>query len=56
MVKRSPGLFRAVGADMCLEQTINRSQKRMAGIIGSTRRKQFVAQFVRNHLPRDISH
>ena len=46
-VKRSPGLFRVVGADMCLELTINRSQKStmmsMAGIIGSTRRKQFVA-------------
>ena len=36
MVKQSPGLFRAVGADMCLEQTINRSQKSTAGIIGST--------------------
>ena len=49
VVKRSPGLLRAVGADMCLEQTINRSQKStmmsMAGIIGSTRRKQFVAQW-----------
>ena len=44
VVKRSPGLFRAAGADMCLEQTINRSQKSMAGIIGSTRRKQSVAQ------------
>jgi uncharacterized membrane-anchored protein YjiN (DUF445 family) len=44
-VKHTPGLFRAVGADMCLEQTINRSQKSNAGIIGSSKKKQFVAQW-----------
>ena len=42
-VKRIPGFFRAVGADMCLEQTINRLQKSDAGIIGNSRKKQFVA-------------
>ena len=30
---------------MCLEQTINRSQKSSAGIIGSSKRKHFVAQW-----------
>ena len=30
---------------MCLEQTINRSQKSTAGIIGSTGRKKIVAQW-----------
>ena len=44
MVKRTEGQFTAVGADMCLEQTISRSQKSAGGIIGSTKRKQFVAQ------------
>ena len=44
MVKRTEGQFTAVGADMCLERTINRSQKSAGGIIGSTKRKQFVAQ------------
>ena len=45
VVKRLEGSFNAVGADMCLEQTINRSQKSAGGIIGSTKRKQFVAQW-----------
>ena len=44
-VKHTPGKFKAVAADMCLEQTINRSQKSTAGIIGNTRKKQFVAQW-----------
>ena len=43
-VKRTPGCFNAVGADMALEQTINRSQKSPSGIIGSTRKKQYVAK------------
>ena len=30
---------------MCLEQTINRSQKSPGGIIGSTKKKKFVAQW-----------
>ena len=37
VVKQSPGTFKSVGADMCLEQTINRSQKSSAGIIVSTK-------------------
>lgn len=45
VVKQTPGMFNAVGADMCLEQTINRSQKSSAGIIGSTKRKEYVAQW-----------
>ena len=40
VVKQTEGQFTAVGADMCLEQTINRSQKSAGGIIGSTKRKQ----------------
>lgn len=43
VVKRTHGKFKAVGADMCLEQTINRSQKGTSGIIGTTKRKHFVA-------------
>ena len=30
---------------MCLEQTINRSQKGTSGIIGSSRRKQYVSEW-----------
>jgi len=30
---------------MCLEQTINKSQKSASGIIGNTKKKQFVAQW-----------
>lgn len=45
VVKRTHVPFSAVGADMCLEQTINRSQKSAGGIIGSTKKKQFVAQW-----------
>ena len=44
-VKRSPGCFKAIGADMALEQTINKSQKSSAGIIGSSRKKQYVAKW-----------
>ena len=45
VVKRKGGLFNAVGADLCLEQTINRSQKSASGIIGSTKQKSFVAKW-----------
>ena len=45
VVKGMERQFTGVGADMCLEQTINRSQKSTGGIIGSTKRKQFVAQW-----------
>jgi hypothetical protein len=40
--KRTSGNFRAVAADQSLEQTINKSQKRSGGIIGSTRKKDVV--------------
>jgi hypothetical protein len=45
VVKRTCGFFKAIGADMCLEQTISRAQKGHAGIIGSTRKKLFVAEW-----------
>ena len=41
-VKRTPGSFNAVGGDMVLEQTINKSQKSPAGIIGNSRKKRKV--------------
>ena len=44
-VKHTAGKFKAVPADQCLEQTINRSQKSNAGVIGTTKRKEFVAQW-----------
>ena len=44
-MKRTPGKFKAVAADQCLEQIINRSQKSSGGIIGSTRKKDFVAEW-----------
>ena len=36
---------RAVGLDMSVEQTINRSMKGSGGIIGSTRKKSSVAKW-----------
>ena len=45
VVKRTPGKFKAVAADQSLEQTINRSQKSSGGIIGCTRKKDFVAEW-----------
>ena len=44
-VKRTPGCFKAVGADKALEQTINRAQKSVSGIIGSSKKKQYVAKW-----------
>ena len=44
-VQRTKGHFKAVGADMALEQTINKSQKGTSGIIGNSRKKQFVAMW-----------
>ena len=63
VVKRTRGNFKAVGMDMCLEQTINRAQKSSSGIIGSTRQKKYVAKWeinyhemmAVNHLHRAIS-
>jgi len=45
VVKRSSIPFSAVAADMCLEQTINRSSKTSGGIIGNTKRKEFVTRW-----------
>ncbi|KAG1696934.1 Alpha-N-acetylgalactosaminidase [Nymphon striatum] len=45
VVKHTEGRFKAVGADMALEQTINKSQKGASGIIGSTRKIEFVAMW-----------
>ena len=44
VIKRTPGRFKAVGADMALEQTIDKSQKRPVGSIGSSRRNNYVAK------------
>ena len=44
-IKRTMGHFKAVSADLALEQTINRAQKSASGIIGSSRKKQFVAKW-----------
>jgi hypothetical protein len=45
VVKRSSTPFSAVAADMCLEQTINRSSKTSGGIIGNTKRKEYVTRW-----------
>ncbi len=45
VVKRSPGLFKAIPIDQSLEQTINKSKKSTGGIIGTTKRKNYVAQW-----------
>ncbi|KAH3704725.1 hypothetical protein DPMN_079787 [Dreissena polymorpha] len=45
VVKRTSGKFRAVVADQSLEQTINKSQKSSGGIIGSSRKKDFVSEW-----------
>lgn len=42
-VKRKDVPFTSVATDQALEQTINRAQKSSSGIIGSTKKKQFVA-------------
>ena len=44
-IKQTPGFFNAVGADMALEQTINKSQKSVSGIIGNSRKKSYVAKW-----------
>ncbi len=44
VVKRQGGPFSAVATDMALEQTINKSPKSSGGIIGSTKKKEFVGQ------------
>ena len=49
VVERTPGNFKSVGADMALEQTINRSQKSTSGIIGSTKKKTIVTMWKLNY-------
>ena len=44
-VKTNTGIFRAVGADMKLEQTIQRSKKGSGGVIGQTRQEAFVTEW-----------
>ena len=48
-VKRTKRCYNAVGADKCLEQTINRSQKGQGGIISNTKRKEFVVKWEITH-------
>ena len=45
VVKHTPGKFKAVAVDMALEQSINRSQKSIPGIIGCTKRKGYVIRW-----------
>ena len=45
VLKRTQGKFNSVGGDMCFEQMITQSQKSAGGIIGSSKRKHFVAQW-----------
>ena len=44
-VKKTPSHLKAVGANMALQQTINRSQKSPAGITGSSRKKKSVTKW-----------
>ena len=43
VVKQTPGCFNGVGADMALEQIINRSQNSPSGINESSKKKQYLA-------------
>jgi len=45
VVQRSKIPFTAVAADMCLEQTINKSKKSASGVIGITRQKTTVTEW-----------
>lgn len=45
VVKEKNGQFNAVAPDMKLEQTIQRSQKSSKGIIGQTRRSEYVTEW-----------
>ena len=45
VVQTSAGTFKAVSPDMKLEQTINRSQKRSAGIVGQTKTESYVSDW-----------
>lgn len=48
-VKQSNTSFTSVATDQGLEQTINRSQKSTSGIIGSTRKKDWLAGWCLSH-------
>lgn len=52
VVKRCEHNFTAVAAGMALEQTTHKSQKSSSGIIGRTKQKQFVAEWVITHQDR----
>lgn len=52
VIKRHDSTFTSVPADMALEQTINRSQKSTSGIIGGTKKKDFVAEWEITHHER----
>ena len=57
VIKRSSVPFSAVAAGMCLEQTINRSSKTSGGIIGNTKRKEFVARWnIIHHELMSVNH
>ena len=45
VVKRKNGRFNAVGADMALEQTIQRSAKSTRGKIGKTKSQEYVSEW-----------
>ena len=45
VVKRKSGSFNAVGGDMALEQTIQRSAKSTRGIIGKTKSQEYVSEW-----------
>lgn len=49
MVKRTEGKFTDVGAVVCLDQTMNRSQKSASGTIGNTTRKQIAQREIIHH-------
>ena len=45
VVKRAIGEFNAVGSDLALEQSIQRSKKSPGGVIGKTQEAKFVAEW-----------
>ena len=45
VVKRAIGEFNAVGLDLALEQSIQRSKKSPGGVIGKTQEAKFVAEW-----------
>ena len=45
VVKRAIGEFNAVGLDLALEQSIQRSKKSPEGVIGKTQEAKFVAEW-----------